>query len=194
MAVIGPNANLSHSDASYYGPSDVCGARGPPPKPRVHRLPSPSARVCVPQRRAPRSVSAVHIERSCIHPCFTDFWNPVDAIAKFAAHTSWAFGIPGCYSTNTSGIAAAAAMGAAADSVVLVVGTDLGWAHEGHDADPVTGLTLPPAQAQLIQEVAAAAKRPVTVVTMTSTPLDLSDVLSNPSVGAVLHVGQPSVA
>ncbi len=31
------------------------------------------------------------------------------------------------------------------------------------------------------------------VVTFTAVPLDLTDVLANPNIGAVLHVGQPSV-
>lgn len=34
---------------------------------------------------------------------------------------------------------------------------------------------------------------PVVVVLITATPLDLTPLLSNPKVGAVLHVGMPSV-
>ncbi len=37
------------------------------------------------------------------------------------------------------------------------------------------------------------ARLPVTVVLLTATPLDLTSVLANPKVGAVLHVGMPSV-
>ena len=41
--------------------------------------------------------------------------------------------------------------------------------------------------------MAAAAKKPVTLVVYTATPLDLTEILANPKIGAVLHVGQPSV-
>jgi len=74
--------------------------------------------------------------------------------------------------------------------VVLVVGTDLTWAAEGHDAVPIV---FNEGQRQLILQVSAAAKRPVIVVTLTAVPLDLSEILANPKVGAILHVGQPSV-
>jgi len=74
--------------------------------------------------------------------------------------------------------------------VVLAVGTDLSWAAEGHDA---VSITFNDGQRQLIQQFADAAKIPVIVVQFSAVPLDLSEVLSNPKVGAVLHVGQPSV-
>jgi len=45
----------------------------------------------------------------------------------------------------------------------------------------------------LIEQVAAAAKKPIVVVLLTATPLDVSALLANPKVGAVLHTGQPSV-
>merc|ERR1712061_340556 len=48
-------------------------------------------------------------------------------------------------------------------------------------------------QQQLIDSVAAAASKPVIVVVFTHIPLDLTKVLANPKVGAVLHAGQPSV-
>jgi hypothetical protein len=48
-------------------------------------------------------------------------------------------------------------------------------------------------QRQLILQVAAASKKPVIVVTFTAVPLDLTELLAHPKVGAILHVGQPSV-
>jgi len=45
----------------------------------------------------------------------------------------------------------------------------------------------------LIEQCAAAAKKPIVVVIMTATPLDISVLLANPKVGAILHTGQPSV-
>jgi len=66
----------------------------------------------------------------------------------------------------------------------------LSWGREGHDA---TNISLTDAQAALIEQVAEAAKKPVVVVIMTATPLDISKVMLNKKVGAVLHLGQPSV-
>ena len=40
--------------------------------------------------------------------------------------------------------------------------------------------------------MAAAAKKPVVVLVITANPLDISALLINPKVGAVLHLGQPS--
>ena len=79
-------------------------------------------------------------------------------------------GVPSVLSNDTSGIAAAVSIAAAADHVILAVGTDLTWAHEEHDADSVA---FTDAQKQLIQQVAAAAKKPVTLVTSIVTPLDI---------------------
>jgi len=87
-------------------------------------------------------------------------------------------------------IPAAVAAARAADIVILGVGTALSWAAEGHDA---ASITFSEGQRQLIQQVADAAKKPVIVVQFSAVPLDLSEVLANPKVGAVLHVGQPSV-
>jgi len=87
-------------------------------------------------------------------------------------------------------IPAAVAAARAADIVVLGVGTDLSWAAEGHDA---VSISFSDGQRQLIQQVADAAKKPVIVVLFSAVPLDLSEVLANAKVGAVLHVGQPSV-
>jgi len=145
LAVVGPNAELSRGDASYYGPGNVCGAK---------------------------------------------FWTLLDALAPGASSVAYAPGLPSASSNDTTGIDAAVWAAAEADAVVLAVGTDLSMAAEGRDAD---GIAFTSAQAELIARVSAAAKVPVVVVVFTATPLDLTDVLTNPKVGAVLHVGQPSV-
>jgi len=74
--------------------------------------------------------------------------------------------------------------------VVLAVGTNLDIAREGHDT---TTVDFSRGQIELIQQVANAARKPVIVVLLTANPLDISSLLSNPKVGAILHVGQPSV-
>jgi len=73
---------------------------------------------------------------------------------------------------------------------VLAVGTDLTLAREGQDA---VKISFSEGQTELIKQVADAAQKPVIVVTMTATPLDISDLLTNDKIGAILHVGQPSV-
>lgn len=124
-------------------------------------------------------------------PCGSNYWTIADAVRQYSdAKVQVSLGVPSVLSNDTSGIAAAVSVAAAADHVILAVGTDLTWAHEEHDADSIA---FTDAQKQLIQQVAAAAKKPVTLVTFTATPLDISAQLADPNVGAVLHVGQPSV-
>merc|ERR1719203_2407928 len=65
------------------------------------------------------------------------------------------------------------------------------FAHEEHDVD--MDLVLPVGQKALVEAVAGSARKPIVVVTLTHTPLDISDLLSNPKIGAVLHAGQASV-
>ena len=114
----------------------------------------------------------------------------VDAVQQYVAKTTYASGVPSTLSTNTSGVAAAAALAAAADAVVLVLGTDLSSAHEEMDAH---NITIPSGQLALLRACARSAKKPLTVVMMTAVPLDLTQLLCMPEVGAVLHTGQPSV-
>merc|ERR1719272_2834927 len=109
----------------------------------------------------------------------------VDAITQHSsAKVSTMLGVPNVLSADTSG-AAAVAMAKTVDTVVLAVGTDLSWAHEEHDA---TNITFTDAQLELISQVAEAAKKPVTLVIFTATPLDISAQLANPKIGAILHV------
>lgn len=97
-------------------------------------------------------------------------------------------GVDNCSTSDESGIPAAAAAARTADTVVLAVGTDLTIAAEGTDA---TNLTLSPAQQTLISEVLSAAKGKVLVLLTTAVPLDISDLLSNDKVGAIVNLGVP---
>ena len=81
-------------------------------------------------------------------------------------------------------------MAATADTVILALGTDTYTAGEGHDA---TSISLTAAQTQLLTKVSSASKSPVIVVMMTATPLDISQMMRDVKVGAVLSIGQPSV-
>lgn len=127
--------------------------------------------------------------------CDGKFYTLVDAVgAHSTSPVVTAAGVPSVESTNTSAIPAAVAISKSVDRVILAVGTDLTWGMEGHDADPVHGLSFSTGQVALMDAVIAAAKAPVTIVTMTANPLDISALLSNPKVGAVLHAGMPAVA
>ena len=85
----------------------------------------------------------------------------------------------------------AVAAASTVDAVVLALGTDLNYAREGRDAPSIR---LPADQLRLVQEVAAAARKPITIVLLTATPLDVSQLMANVKIGAVAHLGQPSVA
>lgn len=107
------------------------------------------------------------------------------------AKATFVKGVRGVTANDTSGIANASAVAQASDATVLVLGTDLSTAHEGHDA---TDLSLSSSQLQLAESVATAASgKPVVVVIMSAVPLDLSPLLANKNIGAILYVGQPSV-
>ena len=109
----------------------------------------------------------------------------VDAVAQHAGgKVVTTQGVPGATSTDTSGIPAAVAMAKTAETVVLVVGTDLSWAAEGHDAKQINFTS---AQVQLMDGVIAVASNPVVIVLLTATPLDISAYLNNPKVGASKH-------
>jgi len=71
--------------------------------------------------------------------------------------------------------------------VVLVLGTDLTAGAEGHDA---VNITLPWGQVQLVEAVTAAASKPVVVVMMTHIPLDLTELIANKKIGAIIHACQ----
>ena len=59
--------------------------------------------------------------------------------------------------------------------------------YQGHDA---TDLSLSAAQVQLASAVAAAAApKPVVVVIMSAVPLDLSPLMADKNIGAILYVG-----
>ncbi len=144
-----------------------------------------SVAVIGPNANLSRAISSYYGGNSC----GGRYDNMVDAISRHAAVTS-ALGVPSVTSADTSGVAAAAALAAKADVTVLVLGSDLSVAREGHDA---VDIALPEGQAKLSAAVAKAARRPVIVVTLTAVPYDLTPLLKNPKVGAILHAGQPSV-
>ena len=132
----------------------------------------------------------------CMPVCGTNstnqgpFYTVADAFREHAKSVVQVDGVADCSTHNESGIPAAVAAAKSADTVVLAVGTDLTIAAEGGDA---TNLTLSPAQQALVTAVLGAAKGKVLVVLTTAVPLDITDLLANEKVGAIVHLGVPGI-
>eukprot|EP01012_Entosiphon_sulcatum_P026875 TRINITY_DN32374_c0_g1_i1.p1 TRINITY_DN32374_c0_g1~~TRINITY_DN32374_c0_g1_i1.p1 ORF type:complete len:736 (-),score=89.17 TRINITY_DN32374_c0_g1_i1:56-2263(-) len=89
---------------------------------------------------------------------------------------------------SQSGFAAATALASSHDVTIVIIGLDQSQESEGHDR---TSLALPGYQNQLVQAVANAARGKVIVVVMTGGPVDISEIKTNPKVGAILWSGYP---
>ena len=121
--------------------------------------------------------------------CGDEYPSMIDAIKGYVSGTTSAKGVPDVSSGDTPA-SRRGGDGEAADATILVLGTDLSIAREGHDA---VNLTFSSGQLALVDAVTAAVATPLVVALLTAVPLDLSPLLSNPKVGAILHLGQPSV-
>lgn len=122
--------------------------------------------------------------------CDGKFWTMVDSVQQYVSNTVTLQGVPSVTSNDKSGIADAVSMAKDADAVILAIGTDLTVGREGHDADTIM---LSEGQQALVDQVAGNATGPVIVVTFTHNPFDLSSILKNDKISAVMHIGQPSV-
>jgi hypothetical protein len=82
---------------------------------------------------------------------------------------------------------------AGADAVVVFIGLDGGQEAEGHDK---TSLRLPGTQQELIDNVttATAGQKPVIVVILSGSAVDLSALKTNPGVHAIVWAGYPGQA
>ena len=152
IAVIGPNAKLSHAMAGYYGPSKVCDG-----------------------------------EMTSVYDALSE------EVSAKGIEVTYAAGVPNVLSDDISMVPQAVATANAADVVILVIGTDLSVARENLDA---VNLTYSYGQLTLIKEVTAAiasTSKRVIAITLTAVPLDLTPLLSNPHLHAILHAGQPSI-
>ncbi|KAJ9552104.1 hypothetical protein OSB04_016149 [Centaurea solstitialis] len=98
---------------------------------------------------------------------------------------------PGCYNVlcnATDRFDKAKEVAAAADAVVLVMGTDLTVEAEALDR---VDIVLPGQQSLLVSEVAYAAKGPVILVLMCGGGMDVTFAKLNPKVTSILWVGLP---
>lgn len=125
--------------------------------------------------------------------CDNKFYNMVDAIQQYVKETKFARGLDQVDSNlDRSDVFFQKSMGVAEDkdAVILALGTDHSVAHEELD---VASLHMPQGQLDLVDEVCKRHKGLVIVVMLTAVPLDITPLLSNSKIGAILHVGQPSV-
>ncbi len=119
---------------------------------------------------------------SCLDSVFT-------AIGKANAGgvTTTSPGMANVTSTSTEGFAAAVAAAAAADVVIYVGGNDESVEGEMRDR---TSIDLPGAQHALVAALAAVGK-PLVVVLMSGSSLDVSAERDSEDVGAMLYAGYP---
>lgn len=100
---------------------------------------------------------------------------------------------PGCPDVNCDNakIVEAKNVAAAADAVILVMGTDLSIEDENIDR---TSIILPGQQNLLISEVASTTTGPVILVIMSGGGVDIQFAKENPNITSILWVGFPGEA
>ena len=121
--------------------------------------------------------------------CNGTYHKPAEALTQYIPGAVILKGVPDVGSDNTTGVPAAAAAAAAADLVVLMIGSDLMLEQEGHDR---TSIAFSDGQLALIAAVTAAAKGPVVALVMSGGAMDVSPLLANAKIGAVIHCGPMS--
>ncbi|KAL0733399.1 hypothetical protein Bca4012_009609 [Brassica carinata] len=120
-------------------------------------------------------------------PC--KYTTPLQGLVETVSAT-YQLGCPNVACTEAD-IDSATSLAASADSVVLVMGTDLSIEREDHDR---VDLFLPGKQQQLVTEVAKAAKGPVVLVIMSGGGLDVTFAKNNEKITSIMWVGFPGQA
>lgn len=167
LAVIGPTAMLSRQSNYYAGPRTPCGLRFSTLVDAVEQ-----------------HVSTVVVANG------TSICDGSGSVIPYEPHVNGSCCASVSAPPNASEIAAAVAMAESVDRVVMAIGTNLATACEGNDA---SSISISEGQRALVKAVTKAVSKPVVVVTMTGVPLDISELLANPKVGAILHAGVPGV-
>ena len=124
------------------------------------------------------------------YPCNGSFVTPLHAVQEHIATAIGLAGVLNVTTTDTSGVAAAAAAAATADLVLLTIGSDLTLESEGKDR---TVIDFSPAQVALVAAVTAAAKGVVVALVFSGGAMDVSILLANPKIVAIVLCGQPSI-
>ena len=125
------------------------------------------------------------------YPCNGSFITPLLAVREHLPAAVGILGVNNVTTNDTSGVAAAAAAAAAADLVLLTIGSDGSLETEGLDR---SAIDFSAAQVALITAVTAAAKGTVVALVFSGGAMDVSILLANPKIVAVVICGQPSVA
>ncbi|VFQ88081.1 unnamed protein product [Cuscuta campestris] len=118
-------------------------------------------------------------------PC--KYTSPISGFSKYTK-VVYEMGCGDVQCKNESLIFPAVAAAKKADAAVVVVGIDLGVEAESKDR---VDLLLPGYQTQLVNQVAAVAKAPITLVIMSAGGIDISFAKNNSNVGAILWAGYP---
>ncbi|GFP87085.1 beta-xylosidase/alpha-l-arabinofuranosidase 2 [Phtheirospermum japonicum] len=120
-------------------------------------------------------------------PC--KYTSPLQGLAASVATTYH----PGCANTacGTAQVDAAKEVAAAADAVVLVMGSDQSIERESLDR---VDITLPGQQQLLVSQVASVSKGPVILVIMSGGGMDVQFAKDDPKVSSILWVGFPGQA
>ncbi|XP_051139781.1 probable beta-D-xylosidase 7 [Andrographis paniculata] len=121
-------------------------------------------------------------------PCKT--LSILNAIKSHAAQTLYSKGCDNVACANPD-INGAVAVAKRAEYVVLVMGLDTTQETEDRDREE---LTLPGQQEALVRAVSAAAKRPVVLVLVCGSPVDVSFAKFDPKIGGMLWAGYPGEA
>lgn len=120
--------------------------------------------------------------------------SPLEGFKKLVSDVSYQKGCD-VNTDNVSMILEAVEIARNADEVIIIAGlssTTIGHDNrvEGEGIDRTT-LYLPGVQQQLINKVANVSKKPIILILMSGSPLDISEAVENIKVGAIMWVGYP---
>ena len=114
--------------------------------------------------------------------------SPLDGFRDLGLNVEFVQGTGVGAPSEPAEVAAAVAAAKRAEAVCVVVGLDGTQEGEGHDR---TSLLLPGNQTELVEAVADAASKPIVVIVMSGSGLDVSALVANPKVGAIMWSGYP---
>ena len=121
--------------------------------------------------------------------CNGDMNNAVDAVARFMKATPSALGVPDVKSSDTSR-SPTLPRWPRPQTMSCSPWARTAWAREGSVQRPSPSPMVKRRSSRRLRS----GEEPVTLLLLTATPLDLIAQLANDKIGAILHVGQPSVA
>eukprot|EP00039_Didymoeca_costata_P029260 m.23868 g.23868 ORF g.23868 m.23868 type:complete len:847 (+) comp7550_c0_seq1:294-2834(+) len=184
IVVAGPQTNCSTSTSAYYGP----GCPGT----------FPNGLSC--------KLGAMGGNTFAGWPCGNNYWNMVDAFAKHVPNTRTPSRSLGASTDGFPFFRTQPQQSSDEEYIeetrklvkesnpnvtILVLGTGLGDAKEGHDFQ--TNTSFPDVQAKLVDQVAMESKSPIIVILLTAVPIDITYLLEHDRVDAIIHCGHPSI-